>query len=126
MAWFLSGTGIYLGLQFIAHIKALKQRSIIIEDGLLKIRNGIFGETEMPLQHIKARKKHTKDTEKGKGIQSTALLDGLEPTTIKMKVSHRTTLTKPYGIRKLYKILYFYVENPSKFIGQINQICPKT
>lgn len=125
-AWLLTGTSIYLGLQFIAHIKALKQRPIIIEDGLLKIRNGIFGETEVPLQHIEELQQYTKDMEKGEGIQSTALLDGLEPINMKLKTSHNETLLKPYGIRKLYKKLYFYVDNPSKFLGQISQICPKT
>ncbi len=125
IAWIFTGSSIYLILQLFAHIKAILQRPISIEDGTLIIRYGIFMETSIPLESIESIQKNTASFLKIDGIEKIGLLGDTESHNLLVTLKNKETLLKPYGTRKLFKKLYFYVDEPDKLIGIINEVCPK-
>ncbi|XLS28730.1 hypothetical protein ACJD0Z_16220 [Flavobacteriaceae bacterium M23B6Z8] len=125
VAWIFTGSSIYLLLQLFAHCKALLQRPISLEKGFLIVRYGIFMDAKIPLASIESIEKTTADFVKEKGIEKVALLGDAESHNILLILKNEETLTKAYGTRKLFKKLYFYVDEPDHLIGTINERCLK-
>lgn len=125
VAWIFTISSIYVGLQLFAHVKALIQRPVSIEGDMLIIRYGIFMETSIPFHKIKAIEKNTSTPVKEKGTEKIGLLGETESHNLLLTLHKNETLIKPYGVRKLFKKLYFYVDEPTNLIGTINKLCLK-
>lgn len=125
IAWIFTGSSIYVLLQLFAHIKAMMQRPVNIEKDHLIIRYGIFIDARISLSEIKSITRNSADFIKEKGIEKVALLGDAESHNLLLTLKNEETLRKAYGSRKLFKKLYFYVDEPDKLIGTINERCQK-
>lgn len=125
IAWIFTITSIYAMLQIMAHLKAMIQRPVSIENNELVIRYGIFMECRIPIDKIEYLEKSTSTPLKEKDTQKMALLGEAESHNLLISLKEPETLIKAYGNRKLFKKLYFYVDEPTKLIGTINKLCLK-
>ena len=117
VTWVLTGTSIYTAIQLLGHVKALTQRHSSLENGLLKLKYGLFGDIQIPLQAIeKAIPFATEMEESEERIQQLALIGGLESHNIALYFKSPQRLEKIYGITKSCDILLLHIDQKEEFL----------
>jgi hypothetical protein len=121
-AWILTGLSFYSGLQILAISKSLSKRPIRIQDGLLKVRYGIFSEAIIPISEIEdIEMKKFKKLEFDKTNRSFSLLKDIEKYNVKVTMKNESEIEYLYGIKKSFKTLAFGVDDLDGFKKVMNE-----
>lgn len=118
-AWILTGLSAYTCLQLFAHIRSLSQRSTVIADGHLYLRNGLMGgEAVIPLQFITAVEACTKEIT-AHDVQKLALIRGLEKHNTIIYLSEPVEVIKAFGICKKATTLLIHIDQQKSFMDAL-------
>ncbi|MEM9823091.1 MAG: hypothetical protein AAF985_18575 [Bacteroidota bacterium] len=115
VAWILSFASVYTILQVWAHLKAVHHRPVVLEANELILRNGIMADTVVPYSAIESIEWSNRKIELEEHTQRLTLLEDLEPHNLVIRVKVEGLITGPYGIRKPYRQLLFYVDDKVAF-----------
>lgn len=118
VAWVLTGLSIYTGFQVIGFARSLSKRPISVMDQNLYLRYGILNEVIIPISDIVSvvQSRSAIDT-LDKAVKLSPLGD-LESHNVLISVCKVHTLTGLYGIKKRFKHIALYVDNPNEFVAQ--------
>jgi hypothetical protein len=121
-AWVLTGGSIYGALLFFSHIKALQLRPIVIKDGILSLKCGLFGDAKIELKSISKIVETSGDiNEPNLKVEKLAFLKELEEHNLALYFDQTQILEKPYGITKECDVILIYVDEKAKFLEAIRQ-----
>lgn len=120
IAWVLTGISIYTIMQIFGFAKSLYFRPISIGNNHLYLRHGIFSEVEVPLSEIEKIGLSKKVIEANSATRTLSPFNKIESYNIILHVKSELTLTGFYGIRKQFQELAFHIDEPEKFINDLN------
>lgn len=120
LAWVLTFLSIYTVIQLFGFLKSLWDRPHKIEGAKLYLRYGIMKETCVDLNQLVSVEVSSKDIEIEKGVMRLSFLGSLEGHNVIIRLKEDTVLTGLYGIRKPYRTLLFFVDNPVEFQNKID------
>ncbi len=121
ITWILTLTSVYTALQLFAHSKALRQRHSQIEDGKLKLRYGLFGDTEIPLHEIEKIEATWQNVEAGDlKVEKLALLRELEAHNLAIYFKNPQKLERVYGFTKECDVLLLHIDQKEAFREALN------
>jgi hypothetical protein len=115
IAWILTISSAYVLLQIFAHLKAVYQRPIEIDDNRLFVRYGLFSGTEIELNNIRDVQSSFQMPEDKKGIKQVALLGELEQFNTKIHLHKESTFYGLYGKKDKFVTLLLYVDEQEQF-----------
>ena len=122
VAWIITASSIYVVLQLIAHLKALRYRLTEITSTELILKYGLFGEMTIPLIQIsKAEIENNNLDVADLEVQKLALIKDMESQNIAIYLKEPLLLEKAYGYMKKCDIVHFYIDEKDKFIIELNQ-----
>lgn len=115
-AWILTTLSFYTCLQLFAHIKALKARSIIINNNHVLLRNGLMGgDAFVSLGNIE-KVEMTNKLPAGEAVIKLALIKGLENHNLAIHLIHPVVVLKAFGIKKTARVLLIGIDKPKAFM----------
>lgn len=117
VAWVVFGLSAYGGLQLLAIAKSIAQRPILLDADHLRLRYGIAGELEVPLEAIKTVERYHPYQQKAEGIPQFTLAEGLEQPNLRMHLSQPQTWHKLYGGTQTVDAILFTVDDPDAFLA---------
>ena len=122
VAWVFTGLSIYTGLQMFGFMRSMPKRPISVENNRLYLRYGIMAESTIDICDIERIEITSKDIEVTKETRKLSFLGQLEShnTIIKLKKEH--TIIGLYGIKRTYKNIALFIDNPSSFKSYINNL----
>lgn len=112
---------IYSGIQFFGFLRSMSKRPILVHGNQLFLRYGIMNETTVEIEQIDKIEISSKDLEESQETRKMSLLGSLESHNIIIYLKEENTLFGLYGIKRKYKNLALFVDNPKEFEFQINQ-----
>ncbi len=115
-AWVFTFFSIYTAIQLFGFLKSMIKRPISIENSKLNLYYGIMNEAIIDLQQISSIEITSKDIEFNKEIRKFSFLDS--PNII-VKLKNENTMNGLYGMKRKFKSLALYVDNPGDFKNQI-------
>ncbi|MEC7771906.1 MAG: hypothetical protein VX798_12030 [Bacteroidota bacterium] len=119
VAWIMTALSIYCVFQLLGFAKSLSKRPIFMADKSLILRYGIMGETEIPFSIIDDVVLSTTDLKKDKSTLKLSPVGELEQHNVVINLKKENTLLGLYGIKKKYKTIGFYVDEPHDFIEKM-------
>lgn len=125
IAWILTGLSIYTLIQIFGIAKSLELRPIYFDKENLYIRSGILGEVNIPFYEIESLKILNENIKVNSYIKSLSPFNNVEKSNIILVVKNEQTLLGLYGINKKFYNLIFHIDEPEKFIREINNILKK-
>ena len=118
VAWILTLSSVYAGLQIMAHLKACLQRPVLLAEGKIIVRYGLFGDVDIPFESI-ANVYEIKNFPAGGKATQLALLKGIEPHNLAIELKEAASLTGVYGIRKNFQTLLLFIDQKETFLDAI-------
>lgn len=120
LAWILTISSLYMVMQFIGHIKAMKRRLIKIGTDTIFIKNGLFVTTEIPLALLDKvyAKSFLKENEK-EAFESINLLGELENFNVCLALKDTVSFKKFYGKESSTQNILLSVDEKDLFIKQL-------
>lgn len=120
-AWALLALSIYSGLQVFGFAKSLSQRPISVDENSVTLRYGILSEVEIPFLDIASIELSKKALDKNDFTRKLSPFNDLESHNVVITLKKKSTLTSLYGIKKQFKVLGFYVDEPIAFRQKVNE-----
>lgn len=114
-AWVLSLLSGYTILQLLGILKSLSRRPTRIENDLLDLRYGLFGETSIPIDKIESFELSSKSLEFGGTTQHISPLKSADTHNIILELKEEHELIGLYGFKKPFKKLAFHIDEKEKF-----------
>lgn len=121
IAWVLTIVSAYACFQLIGIHKSIPQRPIVITNESLLLRNGIMAETSIKLDQILNIEIYKKSIEKEDGINFLSPFKDAEGHNVLISLKSPETISGFYGIKKEYTRLALFVDEPEKFVTQMEQ-----
>lgn len=115
VAWILTGLGIYTGIQILGLLKSLSRRPISVRENDIVIRYGVFYETVIPFSLIRSCNTIPNSELDSDNTTILSPIGDLESQNILIELHSEHILRGPYGIKKRFTQLGFYVDEPSRF-----------
>ncbi len=119
-AWIVTVLSVYTAIQFFGYARALSQRPISIDPNGLTLRYSIMNETYITFDQIDRLELNSQELEKDKLTKSLSALGTLESHNCVLYLKSEHQLTGVYGIKKSYRILSFYIDQPTNFKVQLD------
>ena len=119
-AWILTILSIYTAIQLIGHIKAMIQRPIVVSEGAIELKYGLFGDATIQKSDIEEVEISDVCPESKEGVQKLALLGDLEAHNIIFHLKNPVEVIKAYGITKKASTLLLYADDPAGLKDQLN------
>lgn len=119
-AWILTGLSIYGCLQILGILKSLARRPILIGKEVLMVRYGIMNEATIAFENIQQATSFTQSVEKSDGYVHLSPFKDMEGHNILIELHEEMDLNGFYGIKKSFQKLLIYVDEPEKFLEQLN------
>jgi hypothetical protein len=123
-AWILTALSLYLALQIAAHMKALFLRPIRITEDRLLLRCGVIGDTVIRLQAIRAIRGGAAGADSITEAVKLAAAGELTSPNITLELDEKATLNGPYGIRREFRAISFWVDEPEEFVKVMAEAIP--
>jgi len=120
-AWILSILSIYTIIQVFGIMRSMSKRPIAIENGVVKLRYGLFSESTILLSNISNVEITTKSIEFNNSIRKLSPLRDLESHNVVINLKKESTLYGLYGIKSTYTTLAFYVDDEVRFEGELKK-----
>lgn len=121
IAWVLTIGSLYAVIQLLGHLKACRQRPIVLAEDKLLIRHGLAGDVEIPFSSI-SEISLTKKFPDGEGVLPLALLKSIEPFNIAIELKEPLSLRGLYGLKKNFRILLLHVDQKEDFVKTIQSL----
>ncbi|UII74910.1 hypothetical protein LV716_11645 [Flagellimonas sp. HMM57] len=118
-AWVLTFLSTYSGIQILGFLKSMLKRPISIEGDKLHLRYGIMNESIIDLSNIDVIELSSKEIESNHETRKLSFLGDLESHNIIIRLKNENMLTGLYGIKKSYKNLVLFIDNPITFRNSI-------
>ncbi|WP_421765244.1 hypothetical protein [Ekhidna sp.] len=119
-AWILTGISIYGCLQILGILKSLSRRPIAINKEAVTVRYGIMNEAAIAFENIKHITPFTQSVEKTDGYVHLSPFKDMEGHNVLVELHEEMDLSGFYGIKKTFKKLLIYVDNPDQLIQNLN------
>ncbi|MBS9461709.1 hypothetical protein KIM67_04760 [Flagellimonas sp. 389] len=119
VAWIFTFLSIYSGIQIFGFLKSMLKRPISIEGHKLYLRYGIMSESSIDLSDIDAVELSSKEIELDNETRKLSFLGELESHNIVIRLKKENVLTGIYGIKKSYKNLVLFIDDPMTFKNSI-------
>lgn len=120
VAWVFTILSLYTCLQLFAHIRATRSRPTRIGATALELRNGLAADVTIEfdkIDEIVLSKKISTD-----GLQvKLALLNGLEPHNVVIRLKETIVVTKIFGIKKKADVILFHIDCPVQFVQSVEK-----
>jgi hypothetical protein len=107
-------------LQLLAHIRAIKARSIELKSNSLVIYNGLAGEAHISYSNIERIEK-SKKIPANKKVEKIALLDALEAHNMIIYLKEPISIFKVFGLKREADTVIFYVDKHDTFLKELNK-----
>jgi hypothetical protein len=121
LAWWLTGAGAYSCLQLAAHIRALRVRPTVLQNGMLQIRNGLLGgEADIPLCLIVGVTQGQR-LKLPEGALRFGLLPKLESPNLLLQLAAPVVVTRAFGGKRSADILAFHIDDAAALALAIRQ-----
>ncbi len=121
-AWILTSLSIYTCLQLIAHIRALKSRSIVIKNANILLRNGLLGgEVMIQLNNISKIELTNKSVQRA-DVVKISLLKSLENHNLAIHLHQPVIVMKAFGLKKNAMVILVYIDESKLFIESLESI----
>ena len=118
-AWIATGFSVYLAVQLIAHLKALRLRPIVVTESNLMLRCGILGDCRIPRDTITSAELVTGGDEPS--AVDLLPLGGMSQHNVRVVLSEPTTVFGFYGLRRETTAIRLSVDDPDTFITKIGR-----
>ena len=118
IAWIFTALSFYTCLQLFAHIRAIGSRPCRINSTSVELHNGLAADAIIDFDNIEEAILSKKTPAEGLQVKL-ALLNGLEPHNVFIRLKNPVTVTKVFGIQKNADTILFYVDCPAKFIQSL-------
>lgn len=118
-AWILTFLSIYSGIQVFGFLKSMLFRPISIEGDKLYLRYGIMNESIIDLSDIDAIELSSKEIKLNHETRKLSFLGDLESHNTVIRLKNENILIGLYGIKKSYKNLVLFVDDPMNFKNAI-------
>lgn len=118
-AWILTASSIYVLVLLLAQYKSSYLRPIEVEDGILKVRCGLFCDADIPISEIESFKSCGHSAPLPKDVLQAALLKGFEPVNLAVTTSAETKAHGPYGIASSFRSIAFFVDEKERLITHL-------
>lgn len=119
VAWTLSIISFYTALQILGILRSMSKRPIVVEEEEIHLRYGVFSETTIQRKNILSVELTSKSPEKNPEIKSMSPLHELEGNNVILHLTEFNVLRYLYGIRKKYKTLVLFVDEPELFKAKL-------
>lgn len=111
---------IYTSLSFIAHLKAMNRRPVLLIDGILYLKYGLFANITLPVNKIKGIDIFRKPIGSGNAkVLKMALLKKIEPHNMRILLGQEITAVLFYGVRRKVTEIYFYTDEPDRLLDAV-------
>lgn len=121
-AWVVTGLSIYFGFQLFGHLKGIILRPILITESRLLIRCGLIADTEIRLDIvIKAVQCESAGSTAEHSLAITPAGPLLRPN-VNLTLLDEVPIYGFYGIPKRTRSLSIYVDDPERFVNQLNEL----
>jgi hypothetical protein len=121
LAWILTASSIYFGLQIFAHLKAMLVRPVQITETELLIRCGAMGDTAIDLDSIESIRLGSEVLEAEGELATLTALGGLSKPNVLIELNDAARLNGYYGFSKVFRKIAFSIDEPAEFAGQVRQ-----
>ena len=125
-AWILTGLSVYTAIQIFGFAKSLSQRPITINTSSLTLRYGILNEVEIPFTNIESIELSQTALEKDPLTKTLSPLGELESHNVVIHLKSSSHLVGLYGMRKEFKVLGLYVDEPVNFKEKVEEFLLST
>ena len=113
---------VYTFIFLIAHTKAMFLRPIEIENNQLFLKNGLFANASVDISNIENIDMYRKDLDyKRKDFFKFSLIKKLESHNIKLMLKNEIKIDLIYGLSKLTKEIYLFIDEKDEFYKLINE-----
>lgn len=120
IAWILTGLSIYTLLQILGLTKSLAFRPVTIGKDHLNLRYGIFSEVQIPFSEIEQIILSKKEIEPNSLTKTLSPFHRIESHNVVLNLKTKQTLIGPYGVKKEFKKIAFYLDAPENFEEGLN------
>ncbi len=120
-AWIFTIVGSYSALQIFGIIRSFSKRPIVIDNGKLLLRYGIFKETAIRLNDIENYEISDRPLDTEKAEIKLSLLKNIETHNAIIRVKNEHTMDGFYGIKKNFKAVAFYVDDIDRFEDKLKE-----
>jgi hypothetical protein len=119
VAWVFTTLSLYTCLQLFAHIRATSSRPTRIGASALELYNGLAADATIEFDNIEEIVLTKKKPDGGEQVQL-ALLNGLEPHNVVIRLKKTIVVTKIFGIQKKADVILFHIDRPKEFVKLLN------
>ena len=120
-AWILTILSIYGGFQIYGILRSLSKRPIAIDSDGLNLRYGVMKDVTIPLNKITAVKLETKSLEKEEDLIFLSPFKDMEGNNVLIEVGEPMEISGFYGLKKTFKKIALYVDEPKRFVEEIDR-----
>lgn len=111
---------IYAALAFIAHLKAMTRRPVLLLDGVLYLKYGLSANITLPVNKIEGIDIFRKPIGSGNAkVLKMALLKKVEPHNMRILLGQEITAILFYGVRRKVNEIYFYTDEPERLLDAV-------
>jgi len=118
VAWVLTILSLYTCLQLFAHIRAIRSRPTRIGGSVLELYNGLAADVTIDFANVEEVILTKKVFAGGRQVKL-ALLNGLEPHNVIIRLKKPTVVTKIFGIQKKADVILFHIDRPTAFVQSL-------
>lgn len=115
VAWVLSIFSLYTVLQLLGILKSLSRRPIYINESIVCLKYGLFGETMIPIDKIDSIELSSKSLEYGGLTRHLSPLKDADSHNVVIGLKTEHELIGFYGFKKTFKKLAFHVDDKKAF-----------
>lgn len=118
-AWIFTISSLYVLLLMLAQSKASYIRPILVSEGLLKIRCGLFCDAEIPLSKIVEIDAIGAASALPSEVLQAAVLKGFEPVNVLVTTAGEHKASGPYGFEKRFRKIAFFADERERLIRHL-------
>jgi hypothetical protein len=118
VAWVFTILSLYTCLQLFAHIRAIRSRPTMIGLSALDLHNGLAADVTIEFSDIEEVILTKKQPDGGEQVRL-ALLNGLEPYNVLIRLKKTIIVTKIFGIQKKADVILFHIDRPVEFVQSL-------
>ena len=117
IAWIATALSVYVGIQLVAHFKAISIRPIVVTDAAVLIRCGILGDVSIPRGSIESIS--GVDSSRSDGFDLLPL-GGMSQPNLQVLLSQPVPVYGVYGTKRETDLIRINVDDPAGFMRAID------
>lgn len=122
-AWILTVISFYTAIQIFGFLKSIIKRPISVNHTTIHLRYGILNESNIELKNVQSIYQTNKELEKDDLTKQLSPLGLLEGPNVIITLTEPNILIGLYGIKKEFKTIALFVDEPKRFINAVKSNC---